>query len=435
MGTNSKPITRITSLTIAMGIMLSPESLTLLGNAMGNIGSYFLLCIISAMVIHFFTALSYGALPVIYGEQGAEARFLKESLGVLPATVFPLCSRMTVAIALSTAILVTAGYVFNEIFVNWFPNLGFSFCLLGILLIMNLLSQRMSERAQILFAVVTLLGLIALTVVGLVGLQFSLHLVRGIEHSPFVSAKVALLGLLPLIGYDLSVLARHTNDRYPSQLLKPMVMAILFIGVLFITWSIVSINYVTPERLSETSIPHAITARLIWGQKGRVLLGITVISGTCCAVNALLIATSRMLIGMAKQNLLPSFIGLAEKRAPVPLLLITLAIAGMMGMGMGGAPILEVYMRAGLLFWLLLYAIVHLALIRNIHAKTLTSQIPGHPVVNIICFVMLCVSFCGLLWLDNESDLLLGVLLIILIVFSMLSLVLIFFNRRRRWLL
>ena len=150
--------------------------------------------------------------------------------------------------------------------------------------------------------------------------------------------------------------------------------------------------------------------------------------------NALLIATSRMLIGMAKQNLLPSFIGLAEKRAPVPLLLITLAIAGMMGMGMGGAPILEVYMRAGLLFWLLLYAIVHLALIRNIHAKTLTSQIPGHPVVNIICFVMLCVSFCGLLWLDSESDLLLGVLLIILIVFSMLSLVLIFFNRRRRWL-
>lgn len=421
----------ILPLVLALGIMLSPETLILLGNGMGELGSLFLVCLITGIVIHLFTALGYGAVSSYYGSPAPEARFIQESLGSFTALVFPLCARMTVAISLSTAILVSSGYVFNEIFVTWFPNLGFSFCVLGILLIMNLLGQKISERAQILFVAVGFLGLTALTVVGLAGMGFSLNLVRGMNHSSFVSAQVALLALLPLIGYDLSVLSGHAHNRYPSSLLRPMVTAILLIGVLFITWGIVSSYYVSPERLSDTSIPHKIAARLIWGQKGRILLGLTVISGTCCAVNALFISTSRMLIGMAKQNLLPSFVGLKEKRAPVPLLLIALSIAGMMGMGMGGEPLLEVYVRAGFLFWLLLYAVVHLSLIKNPQVKMFTAQIPGYPVINIICFIILCVSFSGLFWLDSQANLLLKIMVGIFIIFSAVSLVTIFLNSRR----
>jgi len=51
-------------------------------------------------------------------------------------------------------------------------------------------------------------------------------------------------------------------------------------------------------------------------------------------------------------------------------------------------------------------------------------------VANIICFVMLCVSFFGLIWLDSQPDILLRVLLGIFIVFSMVGLVPIFLNRR-----
>jgi amino acid transporter len=421
----------ILPLVLALGIMLSPETLILLGNGIGELGSLFILCLISAFVIHLFTALVYGAVSSYYGGPAPEARFIQESLGSFPALVFPLCARITLAISLSTAILVSSGYVFNEIFVIWFPNLGFSFCLLGILLMMNLLSPKISERTQIFFVAVSFLGLAVLTVVGLVGVESSIHSMRGTEHSSFVSAQVAMLALLPLIGYDLSVLSGHANNRYRPRMLRSMVTAILLIGVLFITWGVVSSYYVSPERLSETSIPHKIAARLIWGQKGRVLLGLAVISGTCCAVNALLISTSRMLIGMAKQNLLPAFVGLKEKRAPVPLLLIALSIAGMMGMGMGGEPLLAVYVRAGFLFWLFLYAIVHLSLLRNTHVKMFTVQIPGYPVINIICLIILCVCFSGLFWLDSQLNLLVKVMLGIFIAFSVISLVTILFNSRK----
>jgi hypothetical protein len=52
-------------------------------------------------------------------------------------------------ICAATGILATAGYVCNEMFLYWFPNLGFSFCLLGLLLVINRIGHRFSETAQI----------------------------------------------------------------------------------------------------------------------------------------------------------------------------------------------------------------------------------------------------------------------------------------------
>ncbi|NIN66171.1 MAG: hypothetical protein GTO63_16050, partial [Anaerolineae bacterium] len=46
-------------LVLAMGLMLSPESLVVLGNSMGVAGLSFIAALIAAMVLHFFAVLSY----------------------------------------------------------------------------------------------------------------------------------------------------------------------------------------------------------------------------------------------------------------------------------------------------------------------------------------------------------------------------------------
>ena len=81
MSTNSNPVMNILPLVLALGIMLSPETLILLGNGMGELGSLFLVCLISGIVIHLFTALGYGAVSSYYGSPAPEARFIQESLG------------------------------------------------------------------------------------------------------------------------------------------------------------------------------------------------------------------------------------------------------------------------------------------------------------------------------------------------------------------
>jgi amino acid transporter len=120
------------------------------------------------------------------------------------------------------------------------------------------------------------------------------------------------------------------------------------VGLIFYLWGVVSLTYVSSRKLADTTIPYTIVAKAIMGQKGRICMGIVLLSGTCAAVNALFMGVSRMLAGMSAQSLLPSLLGVAQNRAPVPLILLRLGTGIMMAVGMAGEPVLAVYIRAGI---------------------------------------------------------------------------------------
>jgi len=432
MNTSEKPAPFAFSLVLAMGLMLSPESLIILGNSMGGAGSLFLVFIISSMVVYLFTALSYAKIHSLYAGPEGESRVIKEALGVIPAIVLPICSRVVFTLCVATGILATAGYVFNEVFVYWFPNLGFSFCLLGFLLVLNLLNQRISRVVQVVFVTVAIFGLVVISTVGLLELGNLSKVGESTGTSSFSVARVALLSLMLFVGFDLAGLAGNSEDKNPAQLVRSMVVGIVLVGVVFIIWGLVSFVYVSPERLSETTVPHLITARIILGETGRIIMGIVVVAGTCSAVNVLLIAVSKMIAGMAVQGFLPSFFGFARDRAPIPLIILATGIAAMLALGMAGAPALEVYMRAGLLFWLLNYAVVNLSVLimgRRMHDRSTLLQIPGYPATIIISILAFLGGFAGLMWSDSESVLLLKFMLSILVLVSLLSLVWIVLGR------
>jgi len=94
-------------------------------------------------------------------------------------------------------------------------------------------------------------------------------------------------------------------------------------------------------------------------------MGVVVITGVCSAVNALLYAVSRMIAAMADQGLLPRLLARGGPQAPIAAGILAGAVALMLAAGMAGHPELYVYTRAGLLFWLLHYAAVHLAAIKH----------------------------------------------------------------------
>jgi amino acid transporter len=344
---------------LAAGVMLSPDSLVLLGNAMGAAGVLFVIAVLTATVAHLLTALSYRKLSKSFPGPagiGSEAVFLKEILGPVPAIVLPLCSRVLFAVCAATGVLVTAGFVFNEVFLYWFPNFGFAFALLGVLLAINVL--RVSGAAQVFFVATSVIGLALLTVLGLAG-----ALEKGAQTSTAVSTmgtlKAAPVGLLLLIGYDLGgqESVRGTEGELKTGVIySPMAVAIFIISVLFCLWGLVSARYVPLEKLAETTIPHTVAAREILGQKGRMVMGIVAIAGTCGAVNALFASVSRMLSGMAFQGLLPRFLTLPH----ISVLVLAGGTAASMALGMAGEPMLDILIKAGLCFWLLDYCAAYL---------------------------------------------------------------------------
>lgn len=418
----------------AMGLLVSPGSLTILGNNMGIAGAAFLVVILTGLVVHLFTALSFGELSLHFTGPEGESRFIKESLGLTPALVLPLCSRVLFTLCASTGILAAAGYVFNEVFILWFPNLGFSFCLLGLLLLINLLGHRVSSTAQIFFVAMTVLGLLLLSIVGLLHLGEAPVTMDASNPDPLHMSQVILFGLVLFVGFDLTIFVKGGNGHHPMKLIRSMILGILLAATIFALWGLVSFKYVSPSKLADTTVPHMLAARQIMGQSGRVLMGLVVLAGSCAAVNALLMAVSRMISGMARQGLLPAFLGLRPKRVPIGLVLLVLGIATMMATGMAGEPMLEIYAKAGIWFWLLHYATIHVSVLimrwRN-PGRFHPFQVFASPVIPIVGALTLLMGLAGLLWTAPEGALILKFILVVLVTVSIFAFFLIRTTQRR----
>ena len=394
---------------VAIGLMLSSESLTLLGNNAGVAGLSFLIFIPAAVLLHIVTAMSFGELMSPFPGPEGEARFIRMALGPVFAIVLPIGARVLFTVCAATGILATAGYVFNETFLYWFPNLGFSFCLLGLLVLINLLGPKLSETAQIIFVSVVIVGLLVLSIGGLSGWENVPSASENANPSFFQIARAALFAPVLFLGYDLAGMTIERTKTHPFDLVKAMVGGLVLVALIFYLWGVVSLKYVSPGKLADTSIPYTITAKAIMGEKGRIFMGIVILSGTCAAVNALFMAVSRMVAGMSTQGLLPSLLGSARNRARIPLIFLGIGTGAMMAAGMAGEPALAVYTRAGMWLWLCNYAVIHLCVLimsRRVPDKSKHIQIGGYRVFPIVAFTVLIMILFGLLWTDDESILL-----------------------------
>ena len=376
-----------------MGLLVSPEALTVLGNSAGLAGHGLFGFVILAGLIHILTVLSYGKVYIHYPGPGGEICLLRAAFGAIPSVFTLVCARVTVAVCTSTAVLATAGYVFNEIFLYWFPNMGFSFCLLGTLLALNLLGRRVAATGQFIFVGLAFVGLLFLSVIGFLPWG---NAPPAMQDEPAVLMHFPQAGLaciLLFVGFDLAVFAGE--DQKNSD--RAMIAAILAAGLVFAFWGWVSASYVPSGRLTHTSIPHIRAALAVAGETGRVWMGITILAGASAVVNVLLLTVSRMLTIMSSQGLLPRF---------PALFLLAGAVAVMLASGMAGEPILEVYIKAGMWFWLLHYGVIHAA----VYTMTLRSsqrsaiqQITGPRAIPIAGMAAMALGLAGILLLETEG--------------------------------
>ncbi|NIR16563.1 MAG: APC family permease, partial [Desulfobacterales bacterium] len=214
-------------------------------------------------------------------------------------------------------------------------------------------------------------------------------------------SRVILFGLVLFVGFDLAIFAKGKDRHHPMKLIRSMIFGLLLAAIILALWGLVSLKYVSPSKLADTTVPHMLAARQIMGQNGRFIMGLVVLAGSCAAVNALLMAVSRMISGMAKQGLLPAFLSLRPKRVPIGLLLLVLGIAAMMATGMAGKPQIETYIKAAIWFWLLHYATMHVSVLImrwRSPGRFPPFQLFVSPVMPIVGALTLLMGLAGLLW-------------------------------------
>ncbi len=370
------------TLPLALGFswILSPESLVIAGNVAGQVGWMSLLALAGVLLL--FTAcsrlLGNSHLPAV---SSREFLILQRGTGSISAATLSIAAYLPLTIVAGTALLVTAGYTFNEVFLYWFPNFGFAFLLLALLTTLQFFRQEIALRAQVCFIGMAAGCLLLLSLYGVTGAEKAV--VETAQQPGSFSPFSATLLLLLFVGCSSS----HKQERGPLLLVPALAFCILFL------WMLASLYHVTPDRLASSTIPYMTAARKILGEPGRQIMGVAIISGTCGALNGLMILTRTEFTTLATEGAVPQFLSTRKQNWFIPLFLAVI-IGVLMATGLAGDELLESLLRGALILWLLYYTFLCLAALHLVHKATAAIPYPA--------------LFCTLLLMAGSITLLVG---------------------------
>jgi hypothetical protein len=335
----------VIAMSLTLCWMLSPDVLVRLGSGIAENRTLFLAALAVSSLVSALAVSIIRHPELRHHGKCSQTGLLTQGVGRITAMSMILASRLCLVLLIPTGLLVTAGFAFNEIFVYWFPNFGFAFILLGIISIIQLAGIRFASMAQPVFALIVLASLFILSLAGLGGAGSSnpVSVDIGISFTPPVITGAILL----FLGFDYITPEEGNDSRLPAF------GALFFCLLIFLFWSMLSLQYVGAERLSQSSIPYMLTAREILGEPGRYIMGIAVISGVCGAVNGLYLLALGSLNELSHRHMLPGHPPGRLKRKRFVLLFSTIIGVFLMG-GLAGDIIIETYIQASLLLWVLL---------------------------------------------------------------------------------
>ena len=83
-------------------------------------------------------------------------------LGHRNAAIILICGKLPFAVCASAGLVVSAGFVFNEVFVYWFPNFAFASLLLVSITLLNIFGKKPALVTQVITLAVARIGLLIL---------------------------------------------------------------------------------------------------------------------------------------------------------------------------------------------------------------------------------------------------------------------------------
>ncbi len=338
------------SLALGCGWLFSPEVLVITGNSAGNLGLFAIpLLALAALLFSLCGKMIHSAQ--LSSTESNELHILRRSVGAIPAASLTLASCFPLLILASTALLVTSGYTFNEVFLYWFPNFGFAFLLLGLLTLVQFLPIKQLLRVQLFCVSLAGGGILILAIYGSATPAIPLDTLL---HPPEQLSGAAFSSTLLLFLFAGSNLFHEQQGRFsPVPLLALIVFAL---------WMLASLSHVSPERLASSTIPYMTASRKILGDTGRQIMGIVIIGGSCAAVIGLTLLCRDKLTDLAQAQMAPGFLAKGGGRWVLPPL-IAVATGSCMATGLAGDKLLETLLRSALLLWLLYYSTVSLSAI------------------------------------------------------------------------
>jgi APA family basic amino acid/polyamine antiporter len=310
-----------------VGNVLGAGIYALIGDVVRTTGNLSWLAFVLASITGALTGLSYAELSAMYPKSAAEfvyteEAFKKRNLSFILGWIIIFSGILSAA----TVALAFGGYLSGLMGIEPIVfKIMFAIILVLGLSVINLIGIKTSTRTNIIFTMIEALGLIIIIILSFFGQQepnyFSLP-----SGSSFlvIFSSVALI-FFAYIGFeDIANIAEEVKEPH-KNVPKAIIYSIIITTILYCFTAIAVVKILPFDVIGDSEAPLAEVAKEILGPGGIILMSSIALFATANTVLIMLIVTSRMMYGMARDKALP--VGLSKispkYRTPINSVFIT----------------------------------------------------------------------------------------------------------------
>ncbi|MDD5148625.1 MAG: APC family permease [Candidatus ainarchaeum sp.] len=311
-----------------IGIIVGAGIYVLVGQASGIAGNGVWISFLLGAIIASFTGLSYAELSSAFPGASGEANYLKQAFGKdWLAFLIGWLVAVVGFIAAATVSLGFAGYLAKIIPV---PVVLTAIVLIVLLSIVDLFGITVSAKLNIVFTLLSLLGIFIIIALGIPKLG-------SVDYFQLNNGITGVLGATTLIffayiGFEaivkLSEETRHARQIVPKALLA----SIAITSVIYVLVAISAVSIMSPAELGASTAPLADAATRASGADLGLVFTIVALFAMLSTVLVDLIVTSRLIYGMGEKREFPRIITKVYKKTGAPYVAVFVAMLGAIAM-------------------------------------------------------------------------------------------------------
>ena len=398
-----------------LGDILGAGIYALVGEVAGEVGGAIWTAFLVALTLAFFTAFAYAELVTKYPDAAGAALYVNKALRKPFVTFLVAFTVAASGITSASTAAIALGGDYLGVFIE-LPVLGVAIAFIIVLALINYRGINESIKVNLGLTAIEIAGLLIIVGIGIAALVTGTgEPSRAMEFNPDTSAALAILGgaslaFFALIGFEdsVNVAEETTNPRraYPRALFGGLALA----SVIYLFVAFTATMVVPTQQLADSDGPLLEVVRA-----GPVAIPPRVFSvfALVAVTNTALInmIASRLLYGMAKQNIVPSALGrVSGRKTPVVAIVFTTLVA----FGLVATGELDTLADTTVLLLLVVFSLV------NICALLLRHDDVGHdyfhapvifPVLGALTSLLLLTQQEAAIWLRAGILLVVGIVL------------------------
>lgn len=346
-----------------VGNIIGAGIYVLIGEASGHAGGLVWAAFLIGAFIALLTGLSYAELGAMYPRTASEYVYVGRAYGSRALSFLTQWTMLaTEVVAISAVALGFGGYFHSLVGVPALPTAAVLVLLLGGLVLLGI---KQSLRVNTVLSIVAIAGLIFVVAVWLLGPgPASRPVDTGFLTSPGGLTGVIVattLVFFAYIGFD-NIVNLAEEIREPERTIpRGLMLSLALSTVLYVLIGLAALGLASWRELSTSDAPLALAVAKVFGDAAFRVLAVAALLTTLNTCLVLMIASSRAVFGMARENVLPKAASRISGKSGAPYVAtVAVVLAALAFLSFGSIGIVASITSFGSL---LTFAMVNVALI------------------------------------------------------------------------